>query len=431
MRILVTGAYGFIGSQIVSALRQHGHEVVCAVRDTTVSRGLDDLPIIVCDFERDTDKSDWLPRLVSIDAVVNCAGILRERRGQTFDHIHRDTPTALFEACEECGVRKVVQISALGDAGDTRFIASKHAADAHLQTCDLDWVIFRPSVVYTVSGSYGGTSLLRAMASLPLILLVPGSGQQQLQPIRGEDLARAVVHTLETDDGKHEIIEATGPEPVSFRDYLLGIRRWLGFAAPGLIVPIPLGLIYPLTLLGEWFGRGPLGLTMYRMLQRGNIGGPNAVQRFRQLLKFTPMSLSAAFAQSPSYVQDRWQARLYLLQPLLRVMLALLWIGSGIVGFVTPLRESEVFVIQLGLAADWSMPVVYGASVIDLLLGVLLLLRIKLYLVGSLMLLSVVLYTLVLGMVLPELWLEPFGSLLKNLPLIPAILMMMAMEQVR
>lgn len=431
MRVLVTGAYGFIGSQVVNALRQKGHDVFCGVRGSSVSRGLADLPVIECDLERDTQVEDWLPRLDNIDAVVNCAGILRERNGQSFDHIHRDSPSALFTACRDKGIRKVVQVSALGDPADTRFIASKHEADDFLQTLDLDWVILRPSVVYSTSGSYGGTSLMRALASLPLALFVPGSGEQQLQPVRGEDLARAVVHTIEGDDCNREVVEVTGPEPQSFKSFLLALRQWLGFADPRFVIPIPLWLIYPLALWGEWFGRGPLGMTMYRMLQRGNVGTTNASDCFRQVCLFSPLSVQEALAQSPSYVQDRWQARLYLLQPFLRFMLAALWIASGLVGLFTPLAKSEAFVVQMGLGAAWTAPLVYSASVIDLVLGVLLLLRIGVYWVGSLMVLSLLAYTLVLGITLPDLWLEPFGSLLKNLPLIPAVLMVMAMEQVR
>lgn len=67
-----------------------------------------------------------------------------------------------------------MQVSALGDPRDGEFIASKHALDADLQKLDLDWAILRPSVVYSPAGSYGGSSLLRALAALPFMLFVPG-----------------------------------------------------------------------------------------------------------------------------------------------------------------------------------------------------------------------------------------------------------------
>ncbi len=76
MRILVTGAYGFIGSHIVTGLRSAGHEVVGCGRDTALGPRLHpDIEWLACDFNRDTSADVWRPRVTGIDAVVNCAGI--------------------------------------------------------------------------------------------------------------------------------------------------------------------------------------------------------------------------------------------------------------------------------------------------------------------------------------------------------------------
>src|SRR5512139_3756955 len=160
MRILVTGANGFIGRQIVAALRAAGHEAICAVRDGNDNGAPAGTGTIVCDLSRDIAMADWLPRVQGLDAIVNCAGILRESRGQSFDAVHRAAPCALFDACIEAGVKRVVQIAALGNGVDVPFVTSKHAADAYLMSLALDWVVVRPSVAYTTAGSYGGTSLL-------------------------------------------------------------------------------------------------------------------------------------------------------------------------------------------------------------------------------------------------------------------------------
>ena len=92
-------------------------------------------------------------------------------------------------------------------------------------------------------------------------------------------------------------------------------------------------------MLGEHLGKGPLGLTMARMLERGNAGSADASTRLGQCLGLAPRSLLRALAEAPSHTQDRWHARLYLLLPLMRVMVALLWIGSGVVGWLLPLTD--------------------------------------------------------------------------------------------
>jgi uncharacterized protein YbjT (DUF2867 family) len=121
MNILVTGAYGFIGRQVVAGLLEAGHSVVCGVRkpELNVFASLD---TVICDFARDTRPEDWLPRLSGIDVVVNCAGILREVKDQTFDAVHRAAPGALFDACTQADVKRVVQVSALGSPEDGGFL---------------------------------------------------------------------------------------------------------------------------------------------------------------------------------------------------------------------------------------------------------------------------------------------------------------------
>lgn len=430
MKIFVTGAYGFIGRQVVAGLLQAGHSVVCGVRkpEPNVYAGLN---TVVCDLARDVRPEDWLPRLAGIDVVVNCAGILREVSGQTFDAVHRAAPCALFDACVQAGVRRVVQVSALGHPEDGAFIRSKHAADEYLMTLPLEFVVVRPSVVYSTSGSYGGTSLLRALSSVPWVLGLAGSGNQLLQPITGKDLASVIVAAVQRDTCANTLLEAVGPEPVSFRDYLLAFRQWLGIKPPIVVLRVPLFLIRPLAFIGEWLGKGPLAMTMYRMLQRGNVGSAGAYAALIEKTGVQPAGLAQALAQRPGFVQDRWHARLYFLRPLLRITLAIVWIVSGVVGFITPQTEIETMAQGLGLSQAMAMPLVYAVSTLDILLGLCLLLGFWVQLAGVLMLASVLAYTLILGFALPELWLEPMGGMLKNLIVIPALLVMLAIERIR
>ena len=430
MNILVTGAYGFIGRQVVAELLQAGHRVVCGVRnpEPNVFAGLD---TVFCDFAHDVQPDDWLPRLADIDVVVNCAGILRELKGQTFDAVHRVAPCALFDACVQAKIKRVVQVSALGNPADGAFILSKHAADEYLASLPVESVVLRPSVVYSTSGSYGGTSLMRALSAIPWVVGVPGRGDQVLQPITGEDLAAVIVAAVEREACANTLLQVVGPEPLSFRDYLLGFRQWLGVAPPVLLLRIPVFLIGLAALLGQWLGRGPLGLTMYRMLQRGNVGEAGAYTELVEKTAVEPMGLARALSQRPAFVQDRWHARLYLLRPLLRLLLASVWIVSGVVGFITPQTAIEPLAQGLGLPLSMAMPLVYAVSILDVLLGVCLLLGLWVTVIGALMLVSVLAYTLIFGMALPHLWLDPLGGLLKNLIVIPSVPIMLAIERIR
>ena len=424
MRILLTGGHGFVGSGIAAALCRSGHAVVIAARNP---RSADVIAgnAVACDMSCDVLAEDWLPRLAGIDAIVNCAGILRERAGDTFQAVHVDAPLALFRACVTAGARRVVQISAIGDARDAEFVASKHRCDVALAELDLDWVVLRPSVVYSTTGSYGGTSLLRAQAALPWVLCVPGDGAQAIQPVSLEDVAAAVVASIERPQAARQMIELAGPAVLSIREYLLRWRRWLGVAEPR-VLQLPQPLVGMTCAVGEVLGAGPLGNTMRRMLERGNIAAPDALARMDALLALRPVALEDALHSRPAQSQDRQHATLYFLFPLLQWCLALVWLISAATGFVTPVTQVRDLFASAGLPAALGPPLVCAVSLLDAVLGLLVLSPRTMRFAALWMLASVLGYTVLIGVFWPLTWLEPFGGLVKNLALIPALLFLLA-----
>ena len=409
--VLVVGSNGFLGGYIVSALRRHGCRVLRGVRS---ARASDER---ACDLIR-LDAQAAAMALVGVDVVVNAAGILRETGDQTFGAVHMDGPLLLARACVACGVPRFVQVSALGIPEDGEFVASKHRFDAALLALRLSSVVMRPSVVYSVSGSYGGTSLLRALAAMPGAHWLPGDGHWPVQPVAAEDLAEIVVRASCGDVGG--IYEVGGPAAIPLRDYQRSWRRWLRI--PGeRAIHVPAWLVSAQVWLLEKIGSGPVGMTMWRMLRRGNVTALDASQRLQAAFGMTPRALDDALALQPSQVQDRWHAQLYFLAPALRLAVVVLWLLSGLAGLLTP--ASEI----LHMAGDGSLqqlsPVVMARTggVLDAVLA--------LWLAGgwrsrwaiTAMGLSVVAYTVLLGTLVPTTWLEPLGGLAKNLVILPAL----------
>jgi uncharacterized protein YbjT (DUF2867 family) len=430
LRVLVTGAAGFIGSAIVERLLAADHDVIACGRQPRNLPTTSRLTQHFVDFNHALRAEHWRGVVEDADAVVNCAGILRESRDGDFQRIHVEAPLALVQACREAGVSRFVQISALGDPDDGDFIASKHRLDDALRESGLDTCILRPSVVVSLRGSYGGTSMLRAIAALPHLLLLPGAGDQRIQPILLEDLAELTLRAL-TQPIDHDVIEAVGPEIVTLGDYLRHLRAWLKLPPARWTIHAPFALVAAAARIGDILRAGPMGSTMWRLLSRGNTGSPDATAIIERALSFRPRPVLEHLEHCASFVQDRWQARLYLLYPLVWFALVVIWLGSAAAGFVSQPADYDTVLQSAGVPETWHRGIIIATALWNLALGLWLASRRYIRQVLWLMLATTLAYTVLLTVVTPGMWLDLTGGLLKNLAVLVAVMLALVLEDNR
>jgi uncharacterized protein YbjT (DUF2867 family) len=427
VRILLIGASGFIGRELFAALEQRGHRVVAAVRNAAAApRFAREAPITI-DLNVDTSIEAWLPRLEGIDAVVNCAGILQGSRGQSIEAIHDLAPAALFAACEQAGVRRIVQISAISAerGAGTAYALTKLAADDRLRASSLDWIVLRPSLVHA-RGAYGGTSAFRSLAAYPFAIPVPGAGAQQFQPIWIDDLSNVVALALESDQLVRKTIDPVGPDRVSLREILQDYRRWLGFArAP--VIPVPMAMVRIGSRLGDVFG-GTFNSTALAQLEHGNTGDYEAFSRSTGI---HAMGWKKALESHPAHAQDRWHARIYLARPVLRASLVLLWLASAVLGALGLRDWAAALASALNISIVPAGLMLVLACVADVAVGLLVARRWNPPRLAFLQVVLITGYTLVATWLWPSLWGEALGPLLKNVPIAIAALMLGAIEEER
>lgn len=424
MRILITGANGFIGRHLVQALRMQ-HDIVVCVRDPeSAKERFPGLETVVRDFATTTTVEAWLTCLQRIDVVINAVGIIRESGTQTFEQLHHRAPCALFQACARAGVRKVIQISALGadDTAFSQYHLSKQTSDNCLRQLDLDWIIIKPSLVYGPGGT--SAAFFKALAALPFIPVVD-RGEQPIQPIHIDDLVASIVALLRPDAPARLSLDAVGPHPITFKAMLAQYRRWLGLPA-GHLLAVPYTLSLLAGKLAGFLSNTPMTGEAIEMLRRGNTGD---VSTLNTVLRITPRSLEMALIEHPAEQGDRWHARLLFLRPLLRMALGLLWLVTGIVSLgLYPLDQSVMLVEQVGITGSLAPLAVYAATLLDVALGLATMARYHIRWVGLTQIVLMIGYSALITVGLPEYWLHPFGAVTKNIPLIVATLVMMALE---
>jgi uncharacterized protein YbjT (DUF2867 family) len=425
MRILLLGATGLIGSATAARLRRDGHEIVAvgrgggpAARRVPVDRW------VKLDLREATRPEAWLPHLAGIDAVVNCAGVLQESPRDSPGKIHVGMPIALWSACESAGARRVIQLSALGvdRGGITDFSRSKRKGDEALEASGLEWVILRPSVVVG-RPAYGGSALFRALAALPVFLRPAETGPVDV--VQLDDVAETVARLLAPGAPSRLALELTGPDRLDFTDIVAAYRRWLGWT-PAKIITAPGWLMAIAYRAGDalaWLGwRPPIRSTPGKEIRRGATGDNGA---WRQSTGIEPQSLADALAASPASVQERWFSRLYLLKPLAIGTFALFWLLTGLIS-LGPGYDRATHYMIVGGGGALSEPSVVAGALADIAVGCAIAwratTRLALWAAMGLSLFYIAAGTLLL----PELWADPLGPMMKIWPILALNLLCLA-----
>lgn len=277
MRVLVAGGTGFIGRHLCRELTERGHEVTALARDPAGA----DLPEGVETAMGDVGAYDSIAGTVADhDAVVNLVALsplFEPPSGTTQEGVHLEGTANLLEAAEEGDTDRFVQMSGLGAAPDapTAHLRAKGKAEKIVRDSELEWTIFRPSVVF---GDDAEFLEFTKMVTTPYVTGLPGGGEMPFQPIYVGDLVGMLTVSLEEDDHVGETYEVGGPEVLTLADVTK-----LAYAAEGksvTILPVPTALSkLGLTAAGPLPGI-PFGPDQARALEVENTVDENDVSAF-------------------------------------------------------------------------------------------------------------------------------------------------------
>ncbi|MCE9632827.1 MAG: complex I NDUFA9 subunit family protein [Methylophilales bacterium] len=290
--VCVLGGSGFIGSHIVHHLDKAGFDVKVLTRRRESSKHLILLPkvtVIECQI-----MSDMALRhaLSGCDAVINLVGILHQDRHATFEAIHSELPRRLVGLCKELGINRFIQMSALhaSSAAPSMYLRSKAVGEAAVKVSQLNWTIFRPSVVFGEGDSF--LNLFARMAKLtPIIpLAVPNA---RFQPIWVEDLAKVIAASVDDLHTYHQSYDLCGPTIYTMRELVAFAAKAVG--ANPRIIGLNQRLSYLQAMCMEWL---PIKLMSRDNLRSTEIDSIST-EPFPALFGIMPTSLEAV---APHYL---------------------------------------------------------------------------------------------------------------------------------
>lgn len=237
MRILVTGGTGVVGTSTVSELLKRGHDVVLLSRHARADAR--QWPTGVTAREGDvSDPSSIGGAADHCDVVLHMVAIVEETPPElTFARVNVEGTRNMLAEAKRAGASRFVFVSSLGaPSGESDYHRSKRAAETLVKASGLSWTICRPGNVFG-PGDEQISLLLRMVRSPSPIVPLIGSGDQPIQPIWHEDLARALASVVERPDLDHRELDLAGAERTSQHDLVRRLSEITGQRTHSLPLP--------------------------------------------------------------------------------------------------------------------------------------------------------------------------------------------------
>lgn len=294
--ILLIGGNGFVGRVIAAQLQLAGYSVLIPTGHLAAARELRMLPKVHVE-DADIHDFDELQSLCGrIDkngAVINLVGVLHDKPaqpyGKVFKAAHVDLPKNIITAMQLHGLKRYLHMSALGadSNGPSMYQRSKGDGEAAVKASNLDWTIFRPSVIFGAQDQFINlfSKLTKLFPAMPL-----ANHQAQFQPVSVDDVASAFVKSLSIPQTIHQSYDLVGPTVYTMKEIVeFAARRAKTSCA---IIPVPAFVGYLQALAFE-FLPGPTLMSRDNIasMQLPNTLPANSVDALADVFKMSRRSL--------------------------------------------------------------------------------------------------------------------------------------------
>lgn len=279
MTVLVTGAGGFLGNQIVKQLVKLGHPVrAMARRPEKAQLRLREVAARVEIVAGDvTAPASLVPVMQDVSAVIHLVAIAMEKRGQTYEGVNFQGTVNVLEAAQAAGVKRFINMSQNGARGDLpyRFLASKGRAQEYVAASSLPWTALRPSAIFGPQDEFFNT-FARLVKLTPIVFPLIGGGKAEFQPVSVYDVVEATIRSLDDESLIGRELTLGGPEVLNLGEIE---RRIIGaLDSWRLLVPVPVAVLRPVVSLMEALLPGsPVSASLLELLAVPNTVPDNAL----------------------------------------------------------------------------------------------------------------------------------------------------------
>ncbi|MBU3625572.1 complex I NDUFA9 subunit family protein [Polynucleobacter sp. JS-Safj-400b-B2] len=294
--ILLIGGNGFVGRVIAAQLQLAGYSVLVPTGHLSAARELRMLPKVHVE-EADIHEFDELQnlcgRIKPNGAVINLVGVLHDKPakpyGEVFRSAHVELPKNIMTAMQLHGLKRYLHMSALGadSQGPSMYQRSKGDGEAAVKASNLDWTIFRPSVIFGAQDQFINLffKLTKLFPAMPL-----ANHQALFQPVSVDDVASAFVKSLSMPQTIHQSYDLVGPTVYTMKEIVEFAARKAKTSC--VIIPMPAFIGYLQALAFE-FLPGPTLMSRDNIasMQLPNTLPANRIDALTEVFKMSRRSL--------------------------------------------------------------------------------------------------------------------------------------------
>lgn len=212
LTLLVTGASGFVGSNLARALVDEGHNVRAMTRRPESYDGAGD-PVA-------GDVSDPASLQLALDGVDAAYYFVHSLDSDDFEEKDAAAARAFGEACAASGVRQIVYLGGLGSDGEdlSPHLRSRRQVEQLLGEAGVPVTVLRAAIVV----GHGGISweMTRQLVGRLPLMLTPPWASTRTQPIALADVVRYLVGVLDREEAYGKVFEIGGSDVLTYEDML-------------------------------------------------------------------------------------------------------------------------------------------------------------------------------------------------------------------
>ncbi|GAB2476154.1 epimerase [Hymenobacter qilianensis] len=238
MKILLTGANGYIGQRLLPLLLEAGHEVVCLVRDPRRFSTPERLRTQVTVAQGDLLQSSSLQNLPpDIDAAYYLVHSM-SGTDQDFVQAERQSAENFTQYINRTSSRQIIYLSGIAnDRGLSAHLRSRRAVETVLQKAEkAALTVLRASIIIG-SGSASFEIIRDLVEKLP-VMITPRWLNSRCQPIGVRDVMFYLTAVLDNPACLGQSFDIGGPDVLTYKQMLLGLAEVRGYRRYILTVPV-------------------------------------------------------------------------------------------------------------------------------------------------------------------------------------------------